>query len=78
MKVDDEDLEDEKVYETYRRIQLDHFYDALLLAGLPEQEKKPSCWRLRWAPLFKEIQKILTKLRKKVVTNEQFSKINAE
>ena len=36
MKVEDKELEDEKVYETYRRLQLDHFYDALLLAGLPE------------------------------------------
>lgn len=34
-----------KNYETYRKLQLDHFYDALLFAGLSTEEVKPSCWR---------------------------------
>ena len=35
----------DKDYETYRKLQLDHFYDALVLAGLSTEEKKPGCWR---------------------------------
>ena len=31
----------DKNYETYRRLQLDHFYDALVLSGLDAQEKRP-------------------------------------
>ena len=61
MKVEDEELEDEKVYETYRRIQLDHFYDALLLAGLPEQDAKPSCWR----EAFVMLRKLLAGIKKR-------------
>ena len=61
MKVDDEEPEDEKVYETYRRIQLDHFYDALILAGLPEKDAKPSCWR----EAFVMLRKLLAGMRKR-------------
>ena len=35
----------DKDYETYRRLQLDHFYDALRFAGLPATEARPANWR---------------------------------
>ena len=67
LKQKEDETEDEKVksYETYRRIQLDHFYDALLLAGMSEQEQKPSCWR----EAFLLLRKLLTgmKQRRKVI-----------
>ena len=69
LKVKDEELEDKKVYESYRRIQLDHFYDALLLAGLLEQETKPTCWREAFLLLRKLLTGIRTK-RKVVVLDE--------
>lgn len=47
----------DKDYETYRRLQLDHFYDALLLAGLNARETKPSCWREAFLLLRKVLQK---------------------
>lgn len=47
---------DEDNYETYRRIQLDHFYDALLLAGLSIKETKPTCWREAFLLLRKLLQ----------------------
>ena len=64
-KEDETEEEQVKSYETYRRIQLDHFYDALLLAGMPEQEQKPSCWR----EAFLMLRKLLTgiKQRRKVI-----------
>lgn len=64
-KEDETDEEQVKSYETYRRIQLDHFYDALLLAGMPEQKQKPSCWR----EAFLMLRKLLTgiKQRRKVI-----------
>lgn len=57
--------EDEKSYETYRRIQLDHFYDSLLLSGLPKQEPKPNCWREAFLLLRKLLEGI--KQRRKVI-----------
>ena len=69
LKVEDEDLDDKKVYETYRRIQLDHFYDALLLSGLPEQETKPGCWREAFLLLRKLLVGMRTR-RKVVVIDE--------
>ena len=36
----------DKDYETYRQLQLEHFYDSLLLSGLnPTEVQKPICWR---------------------------------
>jgi hypothetical protein len=69
LKVNDEDIDDKKVYETYRRIQLDHFYDALLLAGLSEQEAKPNCWREAFLLLRKLLSGMRTR-RKVVVIDE--------
>lgn len=69
LRVDDEELGDRKVYETYRRIQLDHFYDALRMAGLPEQEAKPDCWREAFLMLRKLLAGLRTR-RKVVVIDE--------
>ena len=35
----------DKEYETYRQLQLNHFYDALILAGLSREHPHPTCWR---------------------------------
>ncbi len=35
----------DKEYDTYRQLQLAHFYDALVIAGLSARESKPTCWR---------------------------------
>lgn len=51
----------DKDYETYRRLQLDHFYDSLLFAGLDSKEAKPSCWR----EAFLLLRKVLAKKRNK-------------
>lgn len=45
-----------KEYETYRQIQLDHFHDALLMAGLSPKEGKPNCWRQAFLLLRKVLQ----------------------
>ena len=55
----------DKDYETYRKLQLDHFYDALLLAGLSKDEAKPTCWRESFLLLRKVLQK--KRARRKVV-----------
>ncbi len=57
--------DEDKEYETYRRIQLDHFYDALLLAGLPESEPRPGGWREAFVLLRKLLSGI--RQRRKVV-----------
>ena len=57
--------DEDRSYETYRRIQLDHFYDSLKLAGLPEQEKKPECWREAFLLLRKLLESV--KRRRKVI-----------
>ncbi len=57
--------EEDKSYETYRRIQLDHFYDSLWLAGLSGQERKPDCWREAFLLLRKLLAGI--KRRRKVI-----------
>ena len=44
-------------YESYRKLQLDHFYDALLFAGLGTDEAKPTCWREAFLLLRKVLQK---------------------
>jgi len=51
----------DKDYETYRRLQLDHFYDSLILAGLDANEQRPSCWR----EAFLQLRKVLQKKRNK-------------
>lgn len=35
----------DKDYESYRQLQLAHFYDSLVIAGLSTKESKPTCWR---------------------------------
>ena len=36
----------DKNYETYRKLQLDHFYDSLILSGLDAATtERPTCWR---------------------------------
>lgn len=55
----------DKDYETYRKLQLDHFYDALVLAGLSTEEKKPGCWREAFLLLRKVLQK--KRIKRKVI-----------
>lgn len=57
--------DEEKDYETYRQIQLEHFYDSLTLAGLDSKEKKPDCWREAFLLLRKLLQR--KRNRRKVV-----------
>ncbi len=55
-----------KNFETYRRLQLDHFYDSLILAGLDGREcQRPSCWREALLLLRKLLESVKT--RRKVV-----------
>ena len=52
--------------ETYRRLQLDHFYDSLVYAGLDRRKfAKPSCWREAFLMLRKLLEGI--KLKRKVI-----------
>lgn len=55
----------EKDKETYRRIQLDHFYDSLLLSGLDASERHPNCWREAFLLLRKLLESIRS--RRKVL-----------
>jgi len=55
----------DKNYETYRRLQLDHFYDALVLSGLDAGEKRPDNWREAFMLLRKLLEGI--RLRRKVI-----------
>ena len=55
----------DKNYETYRRMQLDHFYDALVLSGLDAQEKRPDNWREAFLQLRKLLEGI--PIRRKVI-----------
>lgn len=55
-----------KNFETYRRLQLDHFYDSLVLAGLDgNQYPRPSCWREALLLLRKLLEGV--KNRRKVI-----------
>ena len=45
-----------KDYETYRQLQLAHFYDSLVLAGLSMKEPKPTCWREAFLMLRKVLE----------------------
>ena len=50
----------DKNYETYRKLQLDHFYDSLILSGLDgNTTEKPTCWR----EAFLLLRKLLTGIR---------------
>lgn len=51
----------DKDYDTYRRLQLDHFYDSLVIAGLPADTPKPTCWR----EAFLQLRMVLSAKRKK-------------
>lgn len=59
----------DKDYESYRKLQLDHFYDSLLLAGLSDKEAKPTCWREAFSLLRKVLQRKRSK-RKVVFLDE--------
>ena len=37
--------DDDKDYESYRKLQLSHFYDSLILAGLDQKKPAPTNWR---------------------------------
>ena len=51
--------------ETYRRLQLDHFYDSLVLSGLDTSESRPTCWREAFLLLRKLLESI--RFRRKVL-----------
>lgn len=55
----------DKDYETYRQLQLAHFYDSLLMAGLSFDTPKPTCWREAFLLLRKVLQG--KRARRKVV-----------
>ena len=55
----------DKNQETYRRLQLDHFHDALLLSGLDRESKKPNNWREAFLMLRQLLENI--KSRRKVI-----------
>ena len=56
----------DKNYDTYRKLQLDHFYDSLLLSGLDATtSEKPSCWREAFLLLRKLLESIRS--RRKVI-----------
>ena len=46
----------DKNYESYRKTQLDHFYDSLLFAGLSPDEARPTSWREAFLLLRKVLQ----------------------
>lgn len=49
----------DKGYDTYRQLQLNHFFDSLRLAGLDNLEPRPTCWR----EAFMLLRKLLEGLR---------------
>ena len=55
----------DKNHETYRRLQLDHFYDALLLSGLERESKRPASWREAFLLLRQLLEE--TRSRRKVI-----------
>ena len=55
----------DKNYESYRQLQLAHFYDSLLLSGLNKHEAMPTCWREAFLLLRKVLQS--KRVRRKVV-----------
>lgn len=59
----------DKDYETYRKLQLEHFYDALVLSGLDNSLSKPTCWREAFLLLRKVLQSKRSK-RKVVFIDE--------
>ena len=56
----------DKNYETYRKLQLDHFYDSLVLSGLDAaMTERPTCWREAFLLLRKLLEGIRS--RRKVI-----------
>lgn len=55
---------------TYRQLQLDHFYDSLLLSGLDATDEKPTCWREAFLLLRKLLESIKGRRRKVVFIDE--------
>lgn len=55
----------DKNYMTYRKLQLDHFYDSLILSGLDTSSERPTCWREAFLLLRKLLEGIHS--RRKVI-----------
>ena len=55
----------DKNYVTYRKLQLDHFYDSLILSGLDAASARPTCWREAFLLLRKLLENIRS--RRKVI-----------
>ena len=56
----------DKNYKTYRMLQMDHFYDSLILSGLDATTaKRPTCWREAFLLLRKLLESIRS--RRKVI-----------
>ncbi|MBQ7691508.1 MAG: ATP-binding protein [Muribaculaceae bacterium] len=62
--------DDDKNYETYRQLQLAHFWDSLCLAGLDRSEPKPTCWREAFLLLRKLLEALRS--RRKVLFFDEF------
>ena len=60
----------DKDYESYRQLQLAHFYDSLVIAGLSTKESKPTCWR----EAFLLLRKVLEGKRKALIQDERQTK----
>lgn len=61
--------EGDKDYETYRGLQLNHFYDALILSGLDSAEARPTCWREAFLLLRKLLDGM--RVRRKVIVIDE-------
>ena len=57
--------DDDKSNETYRQLQLDHFFDSLLLAGLEANTPKPTCWREAFLLLRRLLEK--SRARRRII-----------
>ena len=57
--------DDDRPYESYRQIQLEHFYDSLLVAGMSDEVAKPKNWREAFLLLRKHLEGLKT--RRKVI-----------
>ncbi|MCI5814041.1 MAG: ATP-binding protein [Bacteroidales bacterium] len=60
----------DKNYETYRKLQLDHFYDSLVLLGLDAATtERPTCWREAFLLLRRLLEGIRS--RRKIILIEE-------
>ena len=63
--------DDDKSNETYRQLQLDHFFDSLLLAGLEANTPKPTCWREAFLLLRRLLEK--SRARRKIILLDELA-----